>query len=548
MNPITPYINQVGTVFLAQDQEVINSLQQSGFQAGASLFNEYSGDNATKAFVLSKNDFQKSEITTDRAKARRLEDKDGWTIVDSFNVSLENANDTRKIKQAIDPVTKETVYVTGDVARDLKTSGYKIDGKAWFAPANDGETDILKAIYDPVTGKASITYQIDPLFLQQFADYENQLSIRVTTVHNDGGFSSESYTSSINAKSAAQRTTFKVDTQDILPIGQDASDIDKLYISLNTKFGNDPNSADSFGLVRSTSLQFNPRNGRLKSSDNTGGTEGIDALNFFIYQTDDSTANPKKTRSSFAQDDSIDPQPGMTYTDINIEGRNLTNADWSNVLFINAQIASNNLNLSNFSGLRATTKIVRDGKSGAVKPYFTTWGYRGARPNTITNTNLTGAYFELAKPKWNEAVDFIGDLTGSYGQYALEMYWPYGADGKASAIVITNTGGKPTYVNGSSAQMSYGKPPSQPFFVPKEFQLQISGYAEYSSSSDMDQVTNIMVNGTNYQFSTDNPSFSAARLYLNGSAVSDSDSSADGVMTWTYGEVRNMKTWFISIN
>lgn len=548
MNPITPFINEAGTVFLAQDEELMSRLQRSGFQAGASLFNEYLGDDATQAFVLSKNSFEKSEITTDATKARRLAGKSGWKLIDSFNVSLENDDDIRKIKQAIDPITKETFYVTGDVARDLKTSGYKIDGKAWFAPANDGETDILKTTYDPVTGKASIAYKIDPLFLQQFAGFENQLSIRVTAVHNDGSFSSESFESNINVNDATKRSTFTVDAQDILPDNSDASDIDKLYISLNTKFGNDPDSPDSFGLVRSTSLQLNPKNGRLKTSDNTGGTKDINALNFFMYQTDGSTSDLKQNRSSFAQDDDINPQPGMTYADVSIEGRTLTNVDWSNVLFIHGQIASNNLNLSNFSGLRAQTRLVMDGESGAMIPYFTTWGYRGARPNTITNTNLTNAYFELAEPKWNEEVDFIGDLTGSYGQYGLKMYWPYGFDGEASAIVITNTSGKPTYVDGSSAQMTYGKPPSERFFVPKDFQLQISGYARYSSSADMDQVTNITVNGVNYRFSTDNPAVAAASLYLNGSEVSDSGSSDDGVMTWTYGEVRDMKTWFININ
>ncbi len=96
--------------------------------------------------------------------------------------------------------------------------------------------------------------------------------------------------------------------------------------------------------------------------------------------------------------------------------------------------------------------------------------------------------------------------------------------------------------------MSYGESPSEPFLAPKDFQFQISGYARYSSSSDMDQVTNLTVNGSNYRFSTDNPALSAASLYLNGAEVSDTGSTSDGVISWSFQDIRDMKIWFININ
>lgn len=546
MNAITPFINESGTIFLAQDTGLIRRLQEAGFQAGASLFNEYSGDNASAAYVLAKDGFENSEITVNPEKAKRLESK-GWQVIDTFKVSLSNDDGTRKIKQAIDPVTNETLYVTRDVAKNLKSSGFDIDGKAWFAPANDGETDILKSIYDPVTGKILIAYKIDPLFLQQFNNLENKMSVMVTAVHGDGRSSEDTVTHDIDIDAAGKRAIFKGNVKDILPARSDASDIEELFVSLNTKFGNDRESPEAFGLVRTSSLEFSPKSGRLKVRNNTGGTRDIDATNFFEFQAEETFAEEGFSRNSYAQENDDDPQPGRTYNGIRIEGKRLKGADWSNVLFLDSGIYGNTLDYANFSGLRAHTDIRR--KNNINIPYYTTWGWQGqSGPNSITHTNLSNASFELPSAKWNEVTDYIGDLTGSYGQYKMTLSFPFSPTYEATAIVVSNTGGKTAYVDGRSAQMSYGKSPSEPFLIPKDFQLQISGYAKYSSSSDMDQITNLTVNGANYRLSTDNPALSAASLYLDGSEVGDTGSSPDGAISWSFQDIRDMKIWFVNIN
>ena len=461
MSFIHSVVDQAGNGFLTDNTSRANQLISAGATPVASLFDSLDSPKASpvhELFNTATGEVAYSISTKDIHQKISQGFKDNGRAFDASTAAEKGLKPIYRLYRASDT---DYQYLYNDaLIRTAIDDGYVNQGIAWYSPVNNGKIKITDNQFDPVTGKLTVDYKLDPLLLGQFRNTDNLITFRLVgieagdagTIHtSDAGTADLKFDASGKSDQHLQGT---VSLNAYKKLGlKNGKNLDSLSLSLNTKYGKNPQyDASLYGFARTSSLSleginslaFNTsKSNRLESNDSQGTTiNDSSSLSDIGYEN-------LRSGCKYFPDDQFKPEdikPGVGYCDHTISGKTLIGADWHNVQFKHMSIHDNNLTGANLSN----TQLESDTEEFVSQSPLYSRFYR----NDISGANLNGFYYSMEGANWDSGQNIMRGAVSPSN--IKDMAFASSGSFTPCELVIHNESSYPLSVDLMSPQFKLG--------------------------------------------------------------------------------------------
>ena len=507
MSFIHSVADQAGNGFLTDNTSRANQLISAGATPLASLFDSLDSPKASpvhELFNAATGEVAYSISAKDIQQKVSQGFKDNGRAFDASTVAGKGLKPIYQLYRASD-TDYQYLYNDG-LIRTATDDGYVNQGIAWYSPVNKGKIKITDNQFDPVTGKLTVDYKLDPLFLGQFRNTDNLITLRLVgieagdagTIHtSDAGTADLKFDASGKSDQHLQGT---VSLNAYKKLGlKNGKNLDSLSLSLNAKYGKNPDYATSlYGFVRTTTLNIEGKSLQLEMSSSRSSLESNHSRS--------STINDSSTLGNIGYQNlragcpspvgDLNPQdikPGVGYCDHTIRDADLRGADWRSVQFKDCSIFGNNLSGSNLENIRFESEA--DNPFGNVYELYSKF-YK----NDISGANLTGGYWNMSTSDWNLGPNTMRNPgsflnSNSADQFILNTSGPFAFT--PCELVIYNDSSYPVNVEFNSPQFHLSSvvlPPKVENQIGSSIRLPGNAYGDWGGLGHDDVYARVYLN------------------------------------------------------